>query len=167
VRRQQGATLAELERVYRAQFRAFLRTATAYLGEADVACDAVQEAVATAIRKRRTYRGTGTVEAWVWSVVLNTIRSRYRARSHDVLLDHELRDHGAPATPNRDGSTEIVRAAVRRLPERERLVLFLRYYADLDYGTIAERLGMSDGTVGASLNAARTTLRGLLQEVRR
>jgi RNA polymerase sigma factor (sigma-70 family) len=166
VRRRPGATLAELERVYRAQFRAFLRTATAYLGDADAACDAVQEGVATAIRKRRTYRGTGTVEAWAWSVVLNTIRSHYRARSHDVLLDYELRDGGASAAPNRNGSAEIVRAAVRRLPERQRLVLFLRYYADLDYATIAELLGMSEGTVGASLNAARMSLRCLLEEVR-
>jgi RNA polymerase sigma factor (sigma-70 family) len=59
-----------------------------------------------------------------------------------------------------------VRAAVRRLPERQRLVLFLRFYADMDYATIAELLGKSEGTVGASLNAARTTLPGLLEEVR-
>jgi RNA polymerase sigma factor (sigma-70 family) len=162
-----GTTLAELERVYRAQFRAFLRTATAYLGDADAACDAVQEGVATAIRKRRNYRGSGTVDAWFWSIVLNTIRSHYRARSHDLLPDHEPRGDGAVAAPHRDGSAEIVRTAVRRLPERQRLVLFLRYYADLDYATIAELLGMSEGTVGASLNAARTSLRGLLEEVRR
>jgi RNA polymerase sigma factor (sigma-70 family) len=167
MRRRSGATLAELERAYRAQFRAFLQTATAYLGDADAARDAVQEGAATAIRKRRTYRGTGTVEAWLWSVMLNTIRSEFRARSHDYLLDHELRDDGAAAASNLDGSAQTVRAAVRRLPERQRLALFLRFYADLDYATIAELLGMSKGTVGASLNSARTTLRGLLEEVRR
>ena len=156
--------MAELERVYRARFKAFLRTATAYLSDADDARDAVQEGVATAIRERRTYRGTGTVEAWMWSVVLNTIRSRYRRRGPVVLVGREPHEHSADL--DGDGLDAGVRAAVRRLPERQRLVLFLRYYADLDYATIAELLGMSEGTVGASLNAARTTLRGLLEEVR-
>jgi RNA polymerase sigma factor (sigma-70 family) len=151
--------------VYRAQFPALLRTATAYLSDGEAARDAVQDGVATAIRKRRTYRGSGTVEAWLWSVVLNAIRSRYRARSHDLLLVSELSNDGAARSD--DGSAESVRAAVRRLPERQRLVLFLRFYADMDYATIADLLGMSEGTVGASLNAARTTLRGLLEEVRR
>lgn len=44
-------------------------------------------------------------------------------------------------------------------------MLFLRFYADMDYATIAELLDVSEGTVGASLNAARKTLRGLLGEV--
>jgi RNA polymerase sigma-70 factor, ECF subfamily len=157
--------LAELERVYRAQFKAFVRTATAYLGDADDARDAVQEGVASAIRRRGTYRGSGTIEAWLWSIVLNTIRSHHRHRSRPIRLEGP-RDNGSGAAPERDSSKETVRAAVSSLPERQRLVLFLRYYADLDYATIAELLGMSEGTVGASLNAARATLRGLVEEVR-
>jgi RNA polymerase sigma-70 factor (ECF subfamily) len=157
--------LAELERVYRAQFTAFVRTAMAYLGDADDARDAVQEGVATAIRRRATYRGRGTLEAWLWSVVLNTIRSHYRRRSRLTLLDESQGD-GSSAASEDDRATETVRAAVGRLPERQRLVLFLRYYADLDYATIAELLDMSEGTVAASLNAARANLRGLVEEVR-
>jgi RNA polymerase sigma factor (sigma-70 family) len=41
-------------------------------------------------------------------------------------------------------------------------VLFLHYYADLDYETIAEALGISPGTVGATLSTARRTLRQAL-----
>jgi RNA polymerase sigma factor (sigma-70 family) len=40
-----------------------------------------------------------------------------------------------------------VRAALAGLPERQRLALFLRYYADLDYAAIAEALSISRGTV--------------------
>ena len=54
------------------------------------------------------------------------------------------------------------------LTERQREVLFLHYYADLDYTTIAEALGISPGTVGATLTAARQTLRdALTKEVSR
>jgi RNA polymerase sigma factor (sigma-70 family) len=49
-------------------------------------------------------------------------------------------------------------AAISALSERQRLVLFLRYYADLDYATIAEALSISSGTVGATLTTARAAL---------
>lgn len=48
------------------------------------------------------------------------------------------------------------------LTDRQREVLFLHYYADLDYTTIAHALEISPGTVGATLSAARQTLRGAL-----
>jgi len=51
------------------------------------------------------------------------------------------------------------------LPERQRLVLFLRYYADLDYRRIAQILGVRTGTVSASLHAAHKTLLRALSEV--
>ena len=50
------------------------------------------------------------------------------------------------------------------MPERRRLILFLHYYADLDYATIAAVLEISPGTVGATLHSARAALRRLLEE---
>ncbi|HET8652376.1 MAG TPA: sigma-70 family RNA polymerase sigma factor [Gaiellaceae bacterium] len=157
--------MAELECVYRAQFKAFLQTATAYLGDADMAKDAVQEGVANAIRNRGGYRGEGTLEAWVWKIVLNAIRSHHRERAHGLLLAEGVPALVSEAASQKGHEPDAVRAAVRRLPERQRLALFLRFYADMDYATIAELLDVSEGTVGASLNAARKTLRGLLAEV--
>ena len=52
-----------------------------------------------------------------------------------------------------------------RLPERQRLVLFLRYFADLPYEAIADALQISPGTVAATLNAAHRSLRLWLEEV--
>jgi RNA polymerase sigma factor (sigma-70 family) len=45
------------------------------------------------------------------------------------------------------------------LPVRQRTVLFLRFYADLDYRTIADVLDIGVGTVGSTLNAALAALR--------
>ena len=164
--RRPDLTLDELERVYRAEFKALLRTATAYLGDLDAARDAVQTGVANAIRRRHSYRGDGSVEAWLWSVVLNAVRDHYRERAHERMLAADLAAEDlALGERNGDRSVDAVRAAVRRLPERQRLVLFLRFYADMDYATIAALLDISAGTVAASLNAASTTLRSLLKEV--
>ncbi len=54
------------------------------------------------------------------------------------------------------------------LTERQREVLFLHYFADLDYATIADALGISPGTVGATLSTARGAMRrALSSEVRK
>jgi DNA-directed RNA polymerase specialized sigma24 family protein len=56
---------------------------------------------------------------------------------------------------------------VASLPERQRLVVFLRYYADRDYAAIGAILEIDAGTVGPTLAAAHTALRkSLSQEVR-
>jgi RNA polymerase sigma factor (sigma-70 family) len=64
-----------------------------------------------------------------------------------------------------NGLGDPIRALVAALPERQRLVLFLRYYADLDYERIALALGISPGTVAATLNQAHSRLRAQLEEV--
>lgn len=58
------------------------------------------------------------------------------------------------------------RELIAGLPERQRMVLFLRYFADMTYDAIAETLEISPGTVGATLNAAHASLRGRLEEAR-
>jgi RNA polymerase sigma factor (sigma-70 family) len=66
-----------------------------------------------------------------------------------------------------DPAVEIVRAAVRRLPQRQRDALFLRHYLDFDYAAIAEALEIEVGTVSATLHAARAALADDLEEVAR
>ena len=66
-----------------------------------------------------------------------------------------------------DPRRALVREAVEQLPERQRLVLFLRYYADLDYSAIADAVAVSEGTVAATLHTAHQRLRSLLAEVPR
>ena len=63
-----------------------------------------------------------------------------------------------------DERRAAVRDAVAALPERQRLALFLRYYADLDYAAIADALGVRRGTVSATLNHAHAALREALQK---
>ena len=60
-----------------------------------------------------------------------------------------------------------VRRLLAALPERRRTVVFLRYYADLDYDAIAKALDIAPGTVAATLHEAHDTLRLDLAEVLR
>jgi RNA polymerase sigma factor (sigma-70 family) len=155
-----GAKLDELEMLYRSRFDVFARVAATVTGDADQARDAVQDAFATAVRKRGSFRGDGPLEAWVWRIVLNAARTEVRRTRPAVDLDEPAAGNGHP-----ERDVEL-RVALARLPERQRTAVFLRYYADLDYAAIGEALGISAGTVAATLNAAHTALRTRLEEVR-
>jgi RNA polymerase sigma-70 factor (ECF subfamily) len=157
-----GATLSEIEAVYRERFAEFRRVAAAIVGDRDAALDVVQEAFGSAIRSRRTFRRSGPLEGWVWRMVVNT------ARDHRRLP--QLATRGVAEAPPQNGHADrsaALAAAIAALPERQRLTLFLRYYADLDYRGIAEALGVQPGTVAATLNAAHLALRRTLLGVSR
>ena len=153
-----GASLDDLEALYRSRFDVFVRVAASVTGDAERARDAVQDAFATALRKRRSFRGEGPLEAWVWRIVLNAARSDAR-RGTPIVYEEPFRANGHP-----EEDAEL-RAALALLPERQRTAVFLRYYADLDYVAIGEALGIATGTVAATLNAAHAALRGRLEEV--
>lgn len=154
-----GATADEIEAVYRREFDRFLRVATAIVAQEDVAYDVVQDAFARALRHRGRFARRGPLEAWLWRTVVNTARSS-RARTEPPA---------EPPSTNGHPPDERARVAevVAALPERQRVAVFLRYYADLDYRTIAEVMGVSSGTVGATLKAARDAVRTRLLEVDR
>jgi RNA polymerase sigma factor (sigma-70 family) len=155
--------LDQIESLYRERFAGFVAVAASVVGERESAREAVQDAFASVVRSRRDFRGDGPLEAWVWRAVINAARKKKR---------HYARETHARATapamngtaPNREEESELA-TLVAALPERQRLVLFLRYYADLDYLRIAQILGVRTGTVSASLHAAHKTLRQALNEV--
>jgi DNA-directed RNA polymerase specialized sigma24 family protein len=144
----------DLEELYRTRRPEFCRAAAAIAGDRTLGEDAVQDAFAKAVRKRRSYRGRGSLEAWVWRIVVNAAREARRKRR--PLLG--LRDRPEAPTPNGRGAF----LPLELLTDRQREVLFLHYYADLDYATIAEALGIRSGTVGATLSTARRVLRQAL-----
>ena len=158
--RRRGASLAELEALYRSRFDVFTRVATSVTGDSENARDAVQEAFTRAVRGRRSFRRECPLEAWVWRIVLNTARSAAPKTSPGVDDDQLGASNGHP-----EQDIEL-RVALARLPERQRTAVFLRYYADLEYAAIGEVLGVHTGTVSATLNAAHAALRSQLEEVR-
>ena len=156
-----GATIGELEALYRERYRHFLRVASLIVGQPERAHDAVQEGFAAAVRARRSYRRDGPLEAWVWRTVVNAARRLQREPASFRLDEREPSENGDAL------ERRAVRTWVAALPERQRLVVYLRYYADLDYRSIAAVLGVEVGTVSATLNAAHRNLRLQSQEVLR
>jgi RNA polymerase sigma-70 factor, ECF subfamily len=155
----------QIEAAYRSRYGKFLRVAVAILRDEQLAEEAVHDAFVRALRHSRGFDARGSLEAWLWRIVVNEARRR---RSIERAAPLSLLD-SPPATATGNGHSESghVEALVASLPERQRLVLFLRYYADLDYEAIASALGVKSGTVAATLHAAHTALRRQLLEVKR
>ncbi len=152
-------TIAEIETLYRQRYPRFLRFAAATLGDVERARDAVHEAFVRAIKSRGDFRGDGSLESWVWRTLVNVCLADLR---HQPLPLPALE---ATAQAGQNDDWPELRAAIGELPERQRLTLFLRHYADLDYDSIGVALGVARGTVAASLHAARSQLRKVLGEV--
>lgn len=157
-----GATIEALESLYRASLPSFVRTATAIVGDEATGRDAVQDAFVQAVRKRASYQGDAPLEAWVWRIVINealALRRRHaRAAEQAPGYEAELSANGAPE------QDAMVRAWVAALPDRQRIAVFLRYFADLDYRSIASVLEVEVGTVSATLASAHVALRKSYEE---
>jgi RNA polymerase sigma-70 factor (ECF subfamily) len=151
--------LPEIEQLYRHELARFARVARAIVGDEQTARDSVQEAFTRAVEKRSLFRRRGPLEAWLWRIVVNEARKRAALAARPAPADE------AAASGNGHVSLSIeVRTAVAALPERQRLAVFLRYYADLDYRAIAVALGIERGSVSATLSAAHRNLLRSLEE---
>jgi RNA polymerase sigma-70 factor, ECF subfamily len=149
-----GADADAIEAVYRARYRGFRNALATVTGNRESARDAVQEAFSIALSKRGQFRG-GSLEAWVWRIALRCALDSRRALPRTELngsldsIDPRL------VEAERD---PVLADAMRALPPRRRLIVFLRYFADLSYADIAEACDVSEGTVAAALSQARDAL---------
>ncbi len=159
MRVRRDSRMAEIELLYRTDYRRFVDVARGIAGSSEAAHDAVQDGFASAIRARRSYRGDGPIAAWVWRAVVNAALKQRRPRLAEAGVAEERE------TPAPQRVAELA-PLVAALPERQRLVVFLRYYADLDYRAIAEALEVEVGTVSATLAAAHRSIRRALSEVK-
>ena len=131
------------------------------LGDVDRGRDAVQEAFARALRSRGDLHRVESLHGWLWRTLVNVCQVENR---HPLARLDETRE------PEANGHAEEwfeVRAVIAALPERQRLVLSLRHYADLDYQNIAEVVGIERGTVAATLHTAHQKVREAIKEVQR
>jgi RNA polymerase sigma-70 factor (ECF subfamily) len=147
-----------IELLYRERYGRFRDGVATITGDRESARDVVQEAFARALRKRRSFRGEGSLEAWVWRIAIRTAREHLRRTSAASL------NGAVPAALNEPNRDPVLAEALRSLPAKRRLIVFLRYFADLSYAQIAELCKVSEGTVGATLAQARAALEEQLQE---
>ena len=146
---------------YRRSADECLRTVLLSVADLDTAQDLVDEAFARAWASWRTVSRHPAPVAWVVRTALNLNISRWRRRRREVPVP----DPGTVAdVPDMSRATDspadpAVMAALMRLPVRQRQVVALRLFLDLDTARTAEVLGIAPGTVMGHLGRAVAALR--------
>ena len=137
-----------------------LRAVADSTGDPARAEDQLAEAFARAWASWRKVSRHPAPRAWVVHTALNAGTSWWRRRARELpLIGH---DAPAPGRPSPALDTPLLNA-VRRLPDRQREVLVLRVFLDLDIETTAAQLAIAPGTVRAHLSRAVTALRRELE----
>jgi RNA polymerase sigma-70 factor, ECF subfamily len=140
-----------IEDLYRRRYTAFWNVVASVVQSRELGHEVVQEAFTSALAKRRQLRDDGALEPWVWRIALRAAHARRGDRS--LPLD-EANECGLQ-TPERDLDLD---RALRMLPPRRRLFVFLRYFGGLSYPEIAAATGVAEGTVAATLAQAQEQL---------
>jgi RNA polymerase sigma-70 factor (sigma-E family) len=158
---------AAVTALYQAHAVGLIRLAVVMLGDRPAAEDVVQEAFAGLYRRWRHLADPDRALGYVRSSVLNGCRSRLRARLRDLRL--AAVGQAAPDAASAEETVLIgeehaaVLAALRRLPDRQREALVLRYYLDLSEAEIAASMGIGRGTVKSTTSRALAALGRLLE----
>jgi RNA polymerase sigma-70 factor (sigma-E family) len=147
---------AEFTEFFQASWEPCLRAVVAVVGSPQLAEDQVAEAFTKAWMSWRTVSHHPAPRAWVVRTALNTGASWWRRRSRELpLADHDVTAPGDPAS----GLNATLLTAIWHLPRRQREVIALRIFLDLDTDTTAKVLGIAPGTVTAHMSRAVAALR--------
>jgi RNA polymerase sigma factor (sigma-70 family) len=140
-----------------------LTVVAASTGNMALAEDQVAEAFARAWASWAKVSRHPAPRAWVVRTALNTGASWWHRRGRETpLADHDI----VASRGQGNGLDAVVLTALRHLPARQREVIVLRVFLDLDIGTTARQLGIAPGTVSAHQARAMTALRHELAAAR-
>ena len=148
----------EFAEFFKASWEPCLMAVVASTGSVQLAEDQVAEAFARAWLSWRKVRRHPAPRAWVVRTALNAGASWWRRRRRISELPLAGHDAAVPSDVDYGLDTALL-TALRHLPDRQREVIALRVFLDLDFDTIAGLLGITPGTVRVHLSRAVTALR--------
>ena len=165
---QEGAYRDAVAMCAREHGAALGRLCMAMLGDQAEAEETVQEALIAAHDAMPSYRGEGTVRAWLYGITrrmcARRIEMRVRRRDRLRLVHDASAEAGLPDdVAERKRRARRVRAALDELKPSERDVVVLRYEAGLSYGEIAEACGIDEAAARKRTSRALARLREALK----
>lgn len=124
--------------------------------------DMVQEVFLSALRKLKSLRDPAAFGGWLLAITRNRAVDFHRERTNSV----ELTDHHSPHEPRTQAAmvAEAVLKIIQHLPEAYRETLVLRLVEGMTGPEIAERTGLSHGSVRVNLHRGMELLRQALRK---
>jgi RNA polymerase sigma-70 factor (ECF subfamily) len=139
-----------------------------FVGNHEDASDLTQDVFIRAYRGLAGFRARASLGTWLYRIAVNVSLNRMAIKTPrtEAIEQHEHVDRRAELQETgllRAERAAEVRAAIARLPRKQRATLILRVYHDLPHQEIAEVLGSSVGAVKANFFHALANLKKLLK----
>ena len=139
-----------------------------FVGNHEDASDLAQDVFVRAFRALPRFRGNSAVGTWLHRIAVNVCLNRKavkvpRFAPIEQIEPVDLSSERADVAVLRGERAMQVRAAVSRLPPKQRATLILRAYHDLPHDEIAKILGSSVGAVKANFFHALANLKRLME----
>lgn len=173
IRRAQAGDQAAIATLVAEQQRYVYSIAMSITKDPTDAADLTQDALIRFVRAIGSYRGETKLSTWLYRLVVNLGIDRMRRRgAPPIRLDDEGLDidlasddpiDDVAAVAERVEEAQIVRAAVSKLPDAQRLALTLHYFEDQRYEDIADVMGVPLNTVKSHIRRGKERLAVLLR----
>lgn len=139
-----------------------------FAGNHEDASDLAQDVFIRAYRGLRSFQGKSQLATWLYRIGVNVCLNRVNSHKPmfaplDAADQTDHRAERADTAVLRGERAAEVRAAIARLPGKQRATLILRVYHDLPHEQIAGILGSSVGAAKANFFHALANLKKLLQ----
>ncbi|MGE5615011.1 MAG: RNA polymerase sigma factor [Bacillota bacterium] len=177
ISRSKAGDIEAFEELIEAYQKKIFNFAYRIIGNYDDAADLAQEALIRIFKSIGGFKEQSSFSTWIYrittNVCLDEIRRRKNKKEHS--LDEEVQvddgqlkrqimseDPGPDEVYEREELRGIVKEAIDKLPEEQRIVITLRDIQGLSYDEIAEVLDCPGGTVKSRISRARQALKKVL-----
>lgn len=142
---------------------ALRRYAVALVRDREAAEDLVQDCLERALSRRHLWRGSGSIRAWLFRILLNLRRDGARRSGRAALVLIEAPDAEAAQAGGQEAHLALaeLHRAIGRLPEDQRAALLLVALEGLSLAEAASALAIPEGTLVSRLGRARAALRAM------
>jgi RNA polymerase sigma-70 factor (ECF subfamily) len=150
------------EMIIRTQSRPLFAIAYGVLQNREEAEDAVQDALVKAWKSRWRVRDPEKFPAWLCMIARHRARDVFRKRKPTPLPD-EVIEIAVSETSDTTAVDQQLHSALAALPEIHRSALMLRYFEEMDYASIENMLGLTNGSLRGILGRALASMRKQLK----
>ena len=150
------------EMIIRIHSRTLFAVAYSILQSREEAEDAVQDSLVKAWKTRWRVRDPEKFPAWLATIARHKAHDIFRKR-RTVPLSEQLIEPVEPEPTNTTPLDQQLHSALAALPELHRAALTLRYFEEMDYRTIENTLGLTNGALRGILGRALASMRKQLR----
>lgn len=161
-----------MKQIYDCYVNYLTATCSRYLPDRGELRDVLQDSFVNIFSSlgRFTYRGEGSLKAWMRQISVNEALKKIRKRKSGKTVEYkwdlpDLEDEEEPDVGNVPG--QVIQEMIKELPEGYRMVLNLYAFEEKSHKEIAELLGISESTSASQLHRARNLLARMINEYKK